>query len=275
MRKLLPFGITAALVAMLALGGAQAANAAVFCVTSPLDTSDVSTSDGECKDALGLCTLRAAIEQNNASGGNTIKLYGGVYPLTSGKELKITKDVTITAASVLEYLPFATWVTGCDATRVFNIACGAKVSIKGLTITNGYAKYGAGIFNSGDLTIEQSLICDNVATAGLFEYYNGAFSTDAFGGGGGIFNKCKLTVKWCDIQNNEATVGAGGGIANFMESSLAISFSSICDNEAAYAGDGIDNNGTMTIDVTTLFIHNGDDANPLDDCEGSSCPTGT
>jgi hypothetical protein len=272
MRKLLPFGITAALVAVLAMGGAQAVNAATFCVTSPLDTSDVNVGDGACKDALGLCTLRAAIEENNYSGGNTIKLYGGVYPLTSGKELKITKNATITPASVLEYIPFATWISGCNKTRIFNVAYGATVTIKGLTLTDGYSKYGGAIFNSGTLNLEQSLLCDNEATQYLEQNPTIAY----FGGGGAVFNKGKLTVKWCDLQNNVAPIG--GAIANFMESSLTISFSTLCDNDATFnspgnEGAGIHNGGSMTLDpVTTIFIHNGDNADLTDDCDGSGCP---
>lgn len=255
MRKLLPFGITAALVAVLALGGAQAVNAATFYVTSPLDTSDAKAGDGVCKDALGFCTLRAAVEEANAyAGDDTILLYGGVYgatnPLTVSKEIKITGNTTISGCGFLAYVPVANWILGCDETRLFNIGCGAKVAIKGVTIKGGKSKFGGAIFNSGDLTLENSILCENEAT-GYLEQLPATTPETYYGGGGAIFNKCKLTVKWCEFNDNTAPVG--GAIANFMESGGSISYSAFCNNFATIEGNDI--HGPITVDTaTTLFI---------------------
>ncbi|HEX6185118.1 MAG TPA: Calx-beta domain-containing protein [Pyrinomonadaceae bacterium] len=48
---------------------ASAAAGAVFTVNSVLDTPDANTSDGLCNDGAGRCTLRAAIQQANATAG--------------------------------------------------------------------------------------------------------------------------------------------------------------------------------------------------------------
>jgi CSLREA domain-containing protein len=60
------------LVALLGLlGGAQEATAAEYTVNSTGDQVDESTGTGGCKTAVNSCTLRAAIEESNASTGVT------------------------------------------------------------------------------------------------------------------------------------------------------------------------------------------------------------
>lgn len=71
-----------------------------YIVTSISDTAhDSSAGDGVCNDGTGTCTLRAAIEEANASTGNkTIWLQAGSYLLNSAsgyRELPITKGVRI------------------------------------------------------------------------------------------------------------------------------------------------------------------------------------
>src|SRR4029453_18045011 len=59
----------------------QAATAATFTVDSPADKADANPGDGKCATDLGTCTLRAAIQEANESGGGTINLNAGTYTL--------------------------------------------------------------------------------------------------------------------------------------------------------------------------------------------------
>src|SRR5262249_60812352 len=73
----------ASLVALAALATAAPAAAATFTVNSAADTGDANTGDGVCNDGTGACTLRAAIDQANASGGpDVISLPAGTYQLS-------------------------------------------------------------------------------------------------------------------------------------------------------------------------------------------------
>ena len=47
-------------------------------------------------------------------------------------------------------------MSGEDQTRVFYVASGAKSTLERLTVANGKADSGGGIFNYGDLTVTNS-----------------------------------------------------------------------------------------------------------------------
>ena len=71
-----------------------------FTVNSAGDTSDASPGNGICADSGGNCTLRAAIQEANASAGaDTINFAiagAGVHTITLGSQLPtITGTVTI------------------------------------------------------------------------------------------------------------------------------------------------------------------------------------
>ena len=80
--------------------GAMIAQAATFTVDSTGDGGDSNTGDGICNDGTGNCTLRAAIEQANASAGADVIHFdiggGGVQTITPGSSLTFVMDpVTI------------------------------------------------------------------------------------------------------------------------------------------------------------------------------------
>jgi CSLREA domain-containing protein len=123
--------------------GALPAVAATFTVNSTADAVDANLADGVCETATaGVCTLRAAIQQANASAGtDTIVLPAGTYTLTiagAGEDAAVTGDLdvtgilTITGAgadtTIVEACaipPLATTCTGID--RVFEVRPGARV----------------------------------------------------------------------------------------------------------------------------------------------------
>src|SRR6187455_523083 len=81
---------------LLALAWALPLSAATFTVDSTGDESDANTGDNVCQTAGGTCTLRAAIEQANATAGaDTIAFAipgSGVHTITPQSVLTAVVD---------------------------------------------------------------------------------------------------------------------------------------------------------------------------------------
>ncbi len=68
----------------LTLLGAGVAHAATFAVDSPGTAVDAAPGDGTCRTAGGACTLRAAVAESEALGGqNAITPPAGTYSLAA------------------------------------------------------------------------------------------------------------------------------------------------------------------------------------------------
>jgi predicted outer membrane repeat protein len=236
----------------LALTGG-AAQAATFTVNLTTDAVDANTGDGVCDtnivSAGQQCTLRAAIQQANATvgvddiafslaGTNTINLTIG--------ELQIIGSLNITGPGA-RLLTVRRAVNAANF-RVFFVqfANAATVNISGITIANGNAGSGAGIENQANLNLTEVAIKDNIAS----------------GSGGGIFNGAgTLNIVRSTLSNNTAL--QGGGINNNSSAGAAnIINSTISDNKAddggtagLALGGGIYNFGALTI-VNSTFSNN-------------------
>jgi hypothetical protein len=184
----------------------------------------------------------------DAQPGETVTFgVTGTITLTSG-ELLIGKSVNITG-------PTAAGVTvnGNNASRVFHIGSNTTATISGLSINNGAAIFGAGIYNDHSrLTLSNCTLTGNSA-------FNGS------GNGGGIFNdgisgSATLTIANSTLSRNAA--GAGGGIFNdgFSGSAtLKISASTLSDN-SANSGGGIYNqgaSGSATLEIGDSILNTG------------------
>ncbi len=142
---------------------------ASFAVSSFLDTPDAVPGDGIVDDGAGNATLRAAIMEANATPGlDEVHLQVGTYPLTiAGRgedsaatgDLDITDDLIITGSG-----RDTTLINAGGWDRVFHIFGGLDVSISGLSLTQGNASQGAGIFNAGgNLELVDSELQANLA----------------------------------------------------------------------------------------------------------------
>ena len=157
----------------------------------------------------GVGSLRGALA--SAVDGDTIDFSittPAAITLTSG-ELLVNKSVTITGPGADQLS-----LSGNHLSRVFHIDDGKTVIISGLTITNGSAEKGAGIYNDG----HAALTLDNCTLSG-----NSAVSVGGDAEGGGIFNndQATLTLNNCTISGNSASASnipaafaSGGGIFN-------------------------------------------------------------
>ncbi len=185
-------------------------------------------------------SLRATI--GGASSGDTIEFASNVtgtitLSATNGP-LDITQKLEIEGPGANNLT-----ISGNDATEVFEVESGATASIAGLTIADGSAEYGGGIWNGGTLTVTNSTLSGNSGTYGIRATIPGL--------GGGIFNGGgTLTVTNSTLSGNSAT--DGGGIFN-GGGTLTVTDSTLAGNSASASAGGIYNDGgTLTVTDSTL-----------------------
>ena len=169
-----------------------------YLVTSTADSGDVGT----LRAAVGWANVSANANPANLlsadpntvvfdTGGafatpQTITLTGGTLGLTN---TNAAESVVGPGANLLT-------VNGNYAVGVFQVQDGVTATLSGLIVAGGSAAAGAGIDNSGTLTVDHVAVTQNSAT-----------------NGGGIANEVSgvVTVTGSSVTANAAT-GAGGGI---------------------------------------------------------------
>ncbi len=199
----------------------------VFTVNSFDDDVDGNIGDGVCVTLRGVCTLRAAIQEANASyDTEVIHLSSGTYRLSipgRAEDKSVTGDLDITRpVTLLGSGSAATIIDGGGLDRVLDIGenahPGTSVTIAHLAIRNGSdngENAPAGIrIRTYKVTLEDIIVSDN------------------FGEGIGI-DKGALILKNSIVKNNNS-VGIGGIRAT--SSSLLISESTISENKGAWGG---------------------------------------
>jgi CSLREA domain-containing protein len=116
-----------------------------FIVTTVADAPDADPGDGQCRTAENRCSLRAAIEQANATPGHqTIALDYQTYLLDA--PLVDYGDVTLIGLGQGE-----TILAGQGNGRILTVNSGVNVSLNNLTLTRGAEPdgFGGGVLNSG------------------------------------------------------------------------------------------------------------------------------
>jgi hypothetical protein len=244
------------------------AGAATFDVTSMLDLPDDAPGDGFCATATGVCTLRAAIMEANATFGtglHTINLPAGLYQLTRNSDggllAGLDEDDRQGGAAPEGALGNDAWndldigvnldvigagendtiIEGSAIDRVFHIlhpGAGRPspriVRFVDLTIRNGHTlQRGAGVFveRVSEAHFEHVTLAENQGTH-LFHHDGVTF----IGLGGGIYSQAHdLFVTACTFRNNFAVVGGGlaviGGWATIADTTFE-------GNEARSPGSG-------------------------------------
>lgn len=221
------------------------AHSATFVVDSTADDGDPFPGDGTCATNMNECTLRAALDE-------TFGLYQGFYgppdldthiiqvPIGTynvGSSLGVGGNVIIQGAGWQATIISAT----ASDYSVVMVASGITAEIEDLTITNGDAFSGGGLWNEGTLTLRRVNLVGN---------------DTSIGNGGGIRNWGDLTLEECWIYNNTAQQ-SGGGIAVESGAYLHIQESAVQANQvtgASYGGGGIYIASSGTADVERSAI---------------------
>src|SRR5215831_2846690 len=187
-------------------------------------------------------SLRQALA--DANDGDTIDfdpaLNGQTITLTTA-ELAIPKNVTIGGPGA--NLLAVSRDQNAPEFRIFHVAPNRTVIVEGITISNGIAISGGGIYNShSTLTVDGCAISGNSATDS--KYAGGGIFNDGFSSSGS--GPATLNVMNSTISGNSANAGFGGGIMNLglgYVATLTVSNSTITGNAARdqAGGGGIDN----------------------------------
>jgi parallel beta-helix repeat protein len=222
-------------------------------------------------------TIQEAIDAS--INGDVIILAEGIYTGTGNRDIDfLGKVITVRSIDPNDPNIVAATVIDCNATaddrhRGFKFHYGedADSILKGLTIMNGYALDGGGIYcnNSSGPTIANCTITGNTAGEGGGIYCDSSSPTitnctitgnSAYGGGSGIY--CwysSPTIISCTISGN-----MGGGIGCRGASSPSITSCVVSDN----AGVGIGCSYKGTANITDCVI-SGNKGSGISDCRGA------
>ena len=214
----------------------------------------------------GAGSLRTAITTANGDTGDTINITAtGIITLASSLPA-LAANMTITGPGAASLT-----VSGNNSSTVgsiFTINSGVTVSISSLTIANGNAPGGGGIFSEGTLMLTNCTVENNTAagpggTAGL---------------GGGIDNDGgTVTVTNSTISGNTATGGGEGGGIDNDDGPLTVVNSTISGNSATGSGSiggGIANGGASPVLSLANSIVAGNSASTYADIDGSYADNG-
>ncbi|MCI0379181.1 MAG: hypothetical protein L0215_16355 [Gemmataceae bacterium] len=219
---------------------------AVFTVNTSADTPDVML-DGFALDVQGNTSLRAAIEEGNASADNNVTINFLIAAPDGGGPLgySISLETPLPALEnnfTIDGLSPQTLAVMRKPTapffRVFEIAAGNAVSINRLTISRGVEQFGGGIRNLGSLNLFDVVLHNNYALQS----------------GGAISNQGTLIIEDCSLDNNQGD-DHGGAIAN-VSGQAWIHSSQIYENNSNGWGGGVYNAAQLTIDTGTSIHSN-------------------
>jgi CSLREA domain-containing protein len=268
------------LAALTGLTGALAAPSTTFAVTSTADAVDVNVGDGICRTGVNTCTLRAAIQEANASGAaDTIDVPAGVYVLGIGGAIVDPVEPTEPAEPLIGCTTVDTGAhegdhdiacpltingagpgltivdggsppfgappeqTARDRLLEIHAAAGA-VTIRGLTLRNGYhPEAGGAVANASQGRVR----FENVKVSGSY----------AVNAGGGIYSGEALEIECpepcaagaprlelVDTQVTGNTAGNEGGGVYVQRGTVAVTRGSISENHAM-SGAGLFNAGEV------------------------------
>ena len=262
---------------------AAASTMLVSCLSNP-----VVTTNGDA----GTGSLRHAVRDACAGSTVTFNTGGFAGPITlTGGELLLDRNLTIQG-------PRDTGLTvgGNNNSRVFNVASGKTVVISDLTIADGRADSGGGIYNLGDLTLARVTLSGNRAAGGagqggaihsaggtLFVVNSTVSGNSAETDGGGLFNQgasaatlVNVTVadNRADSDNNGS--GDGGGIAHTGSNPLTLRNTIVAGNFKGtgttasdifvLSGSSVDSasaNNLVGVDTGLVGITNGSNGNQI------------
>jgi predicted outer membrane repeat protein len=196
------------------------------------DSNNCMSTQTACK------TIGHAISR--ASSGDSIMVAAATYKENLTIGLSLTVIGSGASTTIIDGRGVGTVVTSPSTS--------ANVKLSNVTIRNGVALSGGGIYNSGELTINNSILSRNSA--------NGDPAL-----GGGIYNNSgRVTINNSIFSGNTASNGlcnslqrlcAGGGIYNQF-GTLAINNSTLNGNSSANGGGILGEGGALTITNSTF-----------------------
>ena len=230
-----------------------------FTVNDTTDAALSNPSGTSCSSSNGgSCTLRAAIQAaDNSGGSSTITLPSGLFKLTipsTGTDDPSTGDLDVKAGISVTISGQGAGATVIDANhidRAFAVQAGASLSISGVTIENGsqndaapsdlstLASYGGAFYNDGILSVNNSALTDN----------------SAYSGGGVVFADTAASAT--SISNSIVTASSSavgyGGVLYVESGSITLSGDIITGSNSYYNGGVLyDDESGNTVGAVTI-----------------------
>ena len=246
---------------------ALAPAATSFTVNSTADVVDSNISDGSCDtgNLVGSdpeCTLRAAVQEANASAVDEITLPAGIFTLSidgpgedsaATGDIDIDSDITIAGAGVS-----STMIDADGIDRVFHVVSGTA-TLSGATITGGSSSSDGGallVSLGSSLDVSQAILIANTTSGdgggikndGTLTVTDTEVSWNSSVAGGGLLNNGTATLNRVLIHTNTATMG--GGIRN--DSNLTVVNSTITGNSGTIQAGALSNTGDAWLTNVTI-----------------------
>jgi len=198
----------------------------------------------DCQTTSTPCaTINGALGKTDFLPGDTVLVASGVYTDTGNEVVLLYKSAVLSGgwnAGFTSQNGMST-IDGQGARRGMSVGVvnrGVTVSVERFIVENGY---NGGIYNSGTLTLNNSIVSNNQSSLG-----------------GGIYNDGTLTLNNSIVSNNTATASNGGGIGNGSGGTLTLNNSTVSGNSTtgdlwnSPNGGGIYNDGTLTLNSSTI-----------------------
>ncbi|GIW45409.1 MAG: hypothetical protein KatS3mg077_2691 [Candidatus Binatia bacterium] len=238
-----------------------------FEVNSLEDRRDVEPGDGICADALGRCTLRAAVTEANALPEDNWIVFAVTGEIVLRSSLPAVTEAQVAGTLHVEGDGRVT-LSGNETVRILGVDEGGILTLREVNFRRGSAQdYGGGaIHNRGTVAMEGCTFSENSAISGgggAMDNWGTLTIVDCrfdgnsaiSGDGGAIDNRGHVTIANSTFSGNWVISGDGGAISNAAQGTLRISNSTFSGNWVN-SGDGgaISNEaqGTLTIENSTI-----------------------
>ena len=213
----------------------------VFTVNSIDDTVDARSGDGICADAGDHCTLRAAIEEANASEATDAIVFsvphGSAIELVLG-ELVISKGLLMAGPGAKRLAIGRSLAPGTPNFRVFRVTGTITYAMMyGITIRNGQSDAGGG-----------GVLVESRSGLGI---YDSAIRNNHAQFGGAVASLGSVSLQRCALYGNTATSN-GGAVANLDSETWMTVISSTFTKNEAQTGGAIYHNGELTLANATI-----------------------
>jgi hypothetical protein len=205
-----------------------------------------SDTGNSCTSKSSPCqTLKHAVNESNS--GDTINLAPGTYV----GDIEIDENLTIVGTLPSGSLDANNTTINAegDPSYKYGIAVlSGVVTISDLVINGGYAPQAGGIYNDGELSLDNVTLQNNIDEEGggiynadFVQMTGGSITGNQAEYGGGFFNDGKAIMQGVTFSHNIAGFdGAGEGGAIFNEENLTLSGTTpIHNNSASLDGGGI------------------------------------
>jgi CSLREA domain-containing protein len=232
-----------AVVAAPTLAESDAGPGRVISVDSSDDAPDAAPGDGRCATATGACSLRAALQEANATAGaDAVFLPAGLYRIAvpgaaedaaASGDLDISDDLNLTGAGAL-----TTVVDGSGLDGVFQVLPGVRAELRGITVRGGHTAAlvdaAGGIFNQGTLYLGDCRVEDNQGS-------------DPYGVGG-VLNMAMATIERTTFERNGPQAIESYGMLDL--------YRTVLHDNGPGVGVSLDD-GSLTIDASEIADQRG------------------